>query len=96
MSATVPSYPPRSQRLARAFALAVDPGVSPDTAAASLLEMAGGSTAALHRARARVESRLTDRPTRRAEAPRPAVGAGPRDQPVRASVTPAPGWARPR
>lgn len=69
MSATVPGNPPLSHRLAaRAFALAVDPGVSPDMAGATLLEMAGGSTAALHRARARVESRLTDRPTRLAEA----------------------------
>jgi hypothetical protein len=59
---------PLSDRLAaKAFALVVDPGVSADAAAATLLEMAGGSTAALHRARTRVESRLTDRPARLAE-----------------------------
>lgn len=69
MSATVPSNPPLSDRLAaKAFALAVDPGVSPETAGVTLLKMAGGSTRALHRARTRVESRLTDRPTRLAEA----------------------------
>ena len=69
MTAMARGGPRLSDRLAaKAFALAVDPGVSPEAAGATLREMAGGSTAALHRARVRVESRLTDRPTRLAEA----------------------------
>ena len=68
MSPVASGNAPLSDRLAaKAFALAVDPRVSPEAAGAALIEMAGGSTAALLRARARVESRLMDRPTRLAE-----------------------------
>ncbi|MGH9179592.1 MAG: hypothetical protein ACRD0N_13685, partial [Acidimicrobiales bacterium] len=52
---------------ARAFALAVEPTVSPEAAGEVLAEMAADDGVALRSARRRVEARLFDRPTRLAE-----------------------------
>ena len=63
-----PRRTPLPDRLAaKAFALAVDPALSPEAAGAVLGAMASGRPEALRQARDRVESRLVDRPTRLAE-----------------------------